>query len=145
MLGKIKPLLKNKRTTLAHLQATYLQLLEGDGAGEEHPEAEPEAEPEPEPEPGRGDDGPGGGGGGAGAEADGGRPSLTREEVQALAGIGDIGVVLSGAAVEGGAPVRGQLRRSQGRRNGKVLTEGGQVVWFAFADVEAGTLRVARG
>ena len=72
--------------------------------------------------------------------------------MQALATIGDIGVLLHGEALDqssgggggDGGFVRGQLRRSQGRRNGKVLTEDGEVVWFAFADVESGKISVQR-
>ena len=139
LLGKLKPLLK--KTSAAHLQASYLQLLV-EGGAELEEEPEPELQPEPEPEPVSGEGGVAGAGG---TGADDGKPSLTREEVLALAEIGDIGVILSGVAVDGAAPVRGQLRRSQGRRNGKVLTGDGQVVWFAYADVESGSLSVARG
>ena len=64
--------------------------------------------------------------------------------MEALAQIGDVGVVLRGTAIAGGGIVKGQLRRSQGRRNGKVLTRAGEIVWFYLADVESGNVLVVR-
>ena len=69
--------------------------------------------------------------------------ALSRDEVHALAEVGGVPVTLRGSAVD--KEVRGTLRRSQGRRNGKVLTDDGELVWFAFADVESGALCVCRG
>ena len=142
--GKLRPVLK--RTSSAALQAAYLALLRDGGAAEPEPEPEPETETEPETEPGRETeqqpapaDGAGAGSGDSPAAAG----ALSRDEVQALAEVGGVPVTISGSAVH--TKVRGTLRRSQGRRNGKVLTEDGELVWFAFADVESGALCVCRG
>ena len=121
------------------MQASYLALQAALSSGqwlierEDEPEEErePEVQPEPTPLP----------------PADleqGASPWLTREQVEALAQIGDVGVVLRGTTIAGGGIVQGQLRRSQGRRNGKVLTAAGEIVWFSFADVESGDVLVVR-
>lgn len=136
--GKLRTLLR--KTSAAHVQASYLALqaaLLSSGQwlveleDEPEEEREPEVQPEPTPPP----------------PADleqGASPGLTREQVEALAQIGDVGVVLRGTAIAGGGIVQGQLRRSQGRRNGKVLTRAGEIVWFSLADVESGNVLVAR-
>ena len=142
--GKLRPVLK--RTSSAALQAAYLALLM-DGGAEPEPAPEPEPESKPEPELGReaGQQPAPADGAGAGAgESSAAAASLSRDEVQALAEVGGVPVSLSGSAVDN-EEVSGTLRRSQGRRNGKVLTDDGELVWFAFADVESGALCVCRG
>lgn len=141
LYGKLRPLLK--KTSLASLRSAYVSMkqavLSDAWFGELEPlsTCEPELTKEPEPETFECELRPE-------SAAEGASVSLTREQVQALAQIGDVGVVLRGAAVAGGCIVQGQLRRSQGRRNGKVLTESGEIVWFAFADIDSGDVSVAR-
>ena len=143
--GKLRPVLK--RTSSAALQAAYLALLRDGGA-----EPEPEPEPEPETDPERQAAGreaeqqpaPADGAGAGAGESPAAAAALSRDEVQALAEVGGVPVSLSGSAVDN-EEVSGTLRRSQGRRNGKVLTDDGELVWFAFADVESGALCVCRG
>eukprot|EP01043_Picozoa_sp_COSAG02_P050273 COSAG02_NODE_5149_length_4589_cov_52.640757_5_plen_232_part_00 len=134
--GRLRPLLK--KTSAEYLRASYLALKQAVSSGqrlvelENEPEPKLELEPEPESEPTRQPD-----------LKHTVSPWLTREQVQELAQIGDVEVALRGTGIPGGA-VRGQLRRSQGRRNGKVLTEAGEIVWFSFADIESGNLLVLR-
>lgn len=45
---------------------------------------------------------------------------------------------------ECGGIVQGQSRRSQGRRNGKVQTGAGEIVWFSLANVESRDVLVVR-
>ena len=100
--------------------------LENESEPDPAPESEPEVKSIPQPEL---------------ADTS---PWLNREQVQALAQVGDVRVALRGTAVSGGGTVQGQLRRSQGRRNGKVLTDAGEIVWFSFSDIESGNLLVLR-
>jgi hypothetical protein len=137
--GRMRSLLK--KTSAEHLRTSYLALKQTVSSGQRQhlvelenefkrdpvPASELEAEPEPEPDP-----------------AHTSSAWLTREQVQALAQIGDVRVALHGTAIPGGGTVQGQLRRSQGRRNGKVLTHTGEIVWFSFADIESGDLLVLR-
>ena len=134
--GRLRSLLK--KTSAEHLRASYLALKETVSLGQRVVELENESEPDPAPEsepevksipqPELADT----------------SPWLNREQVQALAQVGDVRVALRGTAVSGGGTVQGQLRRSQGRRNGKVLTDAGEIVWFSFSDIESGNLLVLR-
>jgi hypothetical protein len=169
--GRPKVLLK--KTSLATLQELYLRLLQYEPAPPEAAADDATAESVGVAEPASinnaaaagaelpeyGSSGADGGGGGMALSAAGGG-LLSLEEVLALAH-GDaadgVAVVLhtSRSNSDGGANnaeqeasavvVRGHLRRSQGRRYGKVLDEEtGEVIWFAFSDIPEGKVTVQR-
>ena len=135
--GRLRSLLK--KTSAEHLRASYLALKQTVSSGQRLVELEDESDPDPEPE-----SEPEAKSESQSKLADTSSPWLNREQVQALAQIGDVRVALRGTAISGEGTVQGQLRRSQGRRNGKVLTDAGEIVWFSFSDIESGDLLVLR-